>query len=92
MQLTYLVKLSYVYITAITLRTPGSNMRQKGSLLIQRQYQIWAHPIRINVIQKYGSKLWSWNRIKNDPGEFDPFVDIDPKKDQNDPNWIKSDP
>ena len=32
------------------------------------------------------------NQIKNDPGEFDPFVDIDPKTDQNDPNWIKSDP
>ena len=77
---------------AIILRKPWSNMRQKGSLLIRTQYQIWAHPFRIKAIQKYGSKLWSWNQIKNDPGEFDPFVDIDPKTDQNDPNWIKSDP
>ena len=47
-----------------TLRKPGSNMRRKGSLLIQKRYQIWAYPFRIKVIRKAGSKSLIRNGIK----------------------------
>ena len=42
--------------TDYTLKKPGSNMRRKGSLLIQKRYQIWAYPFRVKVIRKAGSK------------------------------------
>ena len=47
-----------------TLRKPGSNIRRKGSLSIQKWYQIWAYPFRIKVIRKAGSKSLIRNWIK----------------------------
>ena len=47
-----------------TLWKPGSNMRRKGSLLIQKRYQIWAYPFWIKVIRKAGSKSLIRNGIK----------------------------
>ena len=76
------VKLSYVYITAITLRKPGSNMRQKGSPQIRTQYQIWAHPcldqsdpdVLLNSFILKSDQEWSWWILSIQKWKADPLT------------------